>query len=159
MFSRQGTSLTKIVSISCFACAICKQCPGWMKCVLQTPIKSFWIHIFEKEQIHYNHFDLIRSMLLKVAHPSVHRLTTVPNMLQSVLPLLWEGSVKAQKLHWTGKDSCLSASSPYFFPGTNTDTVWFSRTEKRKLPCNTLLQRHTYFVIFFPPPFVLYLTE
>lgn len=36
-------------------------------------------------------------------------------------------SAKAQKLHWTGKEICWSASSPYFFPGMITDTVRLSR--------------------------------
>jgi len=40
-------------------------------------------------------------------------------------------SAKAQKLHWMGKESCWSTSSPYFFAGMKTDTVLLSRAERK----------------------------
>lgn len=58
------------------------------------------------------------------------KLTAVPIKTFSAFPDWREASVSAQKLHWTGKETCWSASSPYFFPGMNTETVPLSRTEE-----------------------------
>ncbi len=58
--------------------------------------------------------------------------TAVPSKAHSALPECREASVRAQKLHWTGKESCWSASSPYLFPGMNIGTVLLSRTEGEK---------------------------
>lgn len=72
--------------------------------------------------------DLLVTIVIQ--HNGVIGLTAVPSTVQSALPDRWEESASAQKLHWTGKESCWSASSPYFFPGMNTDTVRLSSTEK-----------------------------
>lgn len=59
--------------------------------------------------------------------------TAVPiKTFSDIFPDCREASVRAQKLHWTGKETCWSASSPYFFPGMNTETVFPSRTEEIK---------------------------
>lgn len=71
------------------------------------------------------------------------KLTAVPSKAHSTRPDRWEVSARAQKLHWMGKESCWSASSPYFFPGMNTETVLLSRAVK--------LGRHVILHCGFPP--------
>lgn len=74
---------------------------------------------------HLNHTNVLH-------YKVVIKPTAVPSTVHSALPDRREASARAQKLHWTGMESCWSASSPYFFPGMNTETVLLSRTEEIK---------------------------
>lgn len=86
---------------------------------------------------------LIQATELTSMTLNILALTAVPSTAESALPEHWEECVpeecvRPQKLHWTGKESCWSASSPYFFPGMNTDTERLSRTENKDRKLTTV---------------------